>query len=63
MTAIPHIPLVTIQPRLPNARLWFLHEKSRDRTITPLEAIELEALVRFLESETDQDISPTRVAL
>jgi hypothetical protein len=63
MTAIPHIPLIEITPRLPNPRLWFLHEKAKDRTITPLEAIELEALCRFLEAETEQDNSPTRVAL
>jgi hypothetical protein len=63
MTAIPHIPLIEITPRLPNARLFELCGKEAGGKLTPLEAVELETLVRFLESETDQDISPTRVAL
>lgn len=55
---IPTPPLITIEPRLPNARLWFLHEKAKDRTITPLEAVELETLCNFLEANSGQDIAP-----
>jgi hypothetical protein len=51
MKTIPPIPLVTVEPRPLNARLWELHAKSIDRTLTPEEANELEALCNRLEAE------------
>jgi hypothetical protein len=48
MTGIPHIPLIEITPRLPNARLFELCGK---RNRTPLEEVELAALWRTLEAE------------
>jgi len=46
---IPNIPLVTTQPRRLNERLWELHRKAADRTITPEESAELDMLCDELE--------------
>jgi hypothetical protein len=59
---IPTIPLITVQPRQLNERLWLLHAKSADRTITPMEAVELTCLCNALETDQDnaQTTSPIR---
>jgi hypothetical protein len=54
---IPQVPLVTIQPRLPNARLFELCGKEAGGKLTALEKIELDCLCKLLEAETGQDIS------
>jgi len=46
---IPNIPLVTTQPVRLNERLWELHGKAADRTITAEEIRELDALCIELE--------------
>jgi len=46
---IPHIKPITVQPRRLNERLWELHRKAADRTITPEESAELDMLCDELE--------------
>jgi hypothetical protein len=53
--SIPHIPLVTVWPRLLNARLFELAGKQKR---TPLEEIEMDALCRTLEAEQDNRAMP-----
>lgn len=53
---IPRIAPITVEPRLPNARLWELHRKCIDRTATQAEMDELDLMCRALE--TGQEIHP-----
>jgi hypothetical protein len=57
---IPTVQPITVQPRPLNERLWTLHRRSVDRTITSLEAVELEALCRTLEAEQDNHVGGGR---
>jgi len=50
---IPVIPLVTVEVRLPNERLWELHAKCAARTATPDEIDELDAMCAQLEAQGD----------
>lgn len=47
------LPLITVTPRLPNERLWFLVGKQADGSISPTETLELDVMVRALETEQD----------
>jgi len=51
--SILDIPLITIQPRQLNTRLWELMGKEADRTITAEETAELNALCSKLEKEAE----------
>jgi hypothetical protein len=50
---IPTIPLITVSPRALNERLWELHRKAADRTITDEESAELDMLCDELEKGDD----------
>jgi len=50
---IPTLQPISVMPRKLNERLWELHAKSADRTITPMEAVELTCLCNALETEQD----------
>jgi len=47
------IPLITTQPVRLNERLWELHRKAADRTITDEESAELDMLCDELEKGND----------
>jgi len=59
---IPTLQPISVMPRQLNERLWELHRKSADRTITPMEAVELTCLCNALETEQDNahNTSPIR---
>lgn len=50
---IPRIAQITLAPRRLNERLWELHRNCAERTATPLELIELEAMCGALETGQD----------
>ena len=50
---IPKIEPITVQPRPLNERLWELHGKNADGSITAAEKAELDALCDALEAGQD----------
>lgn len=52
--SIPRIPLIAVQPRRLNERLWTLFALSAEGKATPAHKRELDALCKSLETEQDR---------
>lgn len=53
MQTIPHIPLIAVEPRPLNQRLWELHRKEVAGTATAQERAEMDALCSELEASAN----------